>query len=410
MNSYLARQPVLNRDKDTIGYELLFRDGPNNSFPDVDEEHATHRLLTDNFLSTGHSDVASGKKAFINFPHGSLINRIPLLFPKKSFIIEILETCQPDDNLLAAVMELYQAGYTLALDDFTPTPEWNRFIPFVHIIKFDLRATPLAKAGFFIRRLKEKGSKITFLAEKVETHEEFMAASEAGFDLFQGYFFSRPEIVRKKALEPSALTTLRLYKEISRVEVNFDKIEKIIATDVTLSYKLLRHVNNITYTRAKPISSFKQALIYLGEEKLRRFVTFVATSHAVEKKPESLYFLSLQRARFSEQLSQHLQIPIDSNEAFLTGLFSLLDSILEQPIEALIDQLPLDETVQHALINRRGYLGGILRLAVAHDQADWQTIKRLCQALKLEESVVAETYMESLKWVTVFEQKLPSKP
>ncbi|AJR07976.1 HDOD domain-containing protein [Photobacterium gaetbulicola] len=410
MNSYLARQPVLNREKDTIGYELLFRDGPKNSFPEIGDEQATHRLLTDNFLSSGNNEVTSGKKAFINFPHSSLINRIPLLFPKKSFIIEILETCQPNDELLEAVKELHHAGYTLALDDFTPTPEWNRFIPFVHIIKFDLRVMPIAKAGFFIRRHRDKGSRITFLAEKVETNDEFMAASDAGFDLFQGYFFSRPEIVRKKALKPSALTTLRLYREISRPEVNFSKVEKIIATDVTLSYKLLHHVNNMTYTRAKPISSFKQALVYLGEEKLRRFVTFVATSHAVENKPESLYFLSLQRARFSEQLSQQLKVNIDSNQAFLTGLFSLLDCILDQPIEALIDQLPLDTPVQHALINRQGHLGGILRLAIAYDQADWKTINRLCQALNINESVVAQTYLESLKWVTVFEQTLPSKP
>ncbi|MCQ1056524.1 HDOD domain-containing protein [Photobacterium sp. ZSDE20] len=410
MNSYLARQPVLNREKDTIGYELLFRDGPKNSFPDIGDEQATHRLLTDNFLSSGNSDVTSGKKAFVNFPHCSLINRVPLLFPKKSFIIEILETCQPDDELWEAVVELHRAGYTLALDDFTPSPEWNRFIPYVHIIKFDLRVTPLAKASFFIRRHKEKGSRLTFLAEKVETHAEFMAASEAGFDLFQGYFFSRPEIVRKKALKPSALTTLRLYREISSAEVDFNKVEQIIATDLTLSYKLLRHVNNMTYTRAKPISSFKQALVYLGEEKLRRFVTFVATSHAVEKKPESLYFLSLQRARFCEQLSQQFQLRIDSNQAFLTGLFSLLDSILEQPIEALIDQLPLDKPVQHALINRKGHLGGLLRLAIAYDQADWQTIERLCKALTIDESIVAEAYLESLKWATVFEQTLPSKP
>ena len=205
MNSYLARQPVLNREKDTIGYELLFRDGPKNSFPEIGDEQATHRLLTDNFLSTGNNDVTSGKKAFINFPYNSLINRIPLLFPKQSFIIEILETCQPDDQLLDSVIELHRAGYTLALDDFTPTPEWNRFIPYIHIIKFDLRQIPIAKAGFFIRRHKEKGSQITFLAEKVETHEEFVAARAAGFDLFQGYFFSRPEILRKKALKPSAL-------------------------------------------------------------------------------------------------------------------------------------------------------------------------------------------------------------
>lgn len=404
MNSYLARQPVLNRNKETIGYELLFRDGPNNCFPDVGDEHATHRLLADNFLTSSTSDVTAGKKAFVNFPYSSLIKRTPLLFPKKCFIVEVLETCEPNDELFDAIVELNIKGYTLALDDFIPSPQWNRFLPYVHIIKFDIRQTPIAKAGFFIRRHREKGSALIFLAEKVETYEEFMCASDAGFNLFQGYFFSRPELLSRKTLKPSALTTLRLYQEISKTEVNFDHIENIIATDVTMSYKLLRHVNNLTITRAKPISSFKQALIYLGERKLRRFVTFVATSHATEDKPLSLYHLSLQRARFCECFSQHISLKINGNQAFLTGLFSLLDSILDQPIETLIDQLSLDPIIQQALIYHRGELGCILRLAIAYDNADWDLIKQLSQTLQVEESVVAELYLDSIKWATLFAQ------
>lgn len=319
----------------------------------------------------------------------------------------MLESCEPNDDLLLAIQELHQKGYTLALDDFIPTAEWNRFLPFVHIIKFDIRATPIAKAGFFIRRHREQGSKLLFLAEKVETYDEYQAAKQAGFDLFQGFFFSRPEMVQRKTLNPYALTTLRLFSEISQPVVDFDKVERIIASDVSLSYKLLHHVNCMTYTRAKPISSFKQALVYLGEEKLRHFITFVATAHVMEDKPMSLYHLSLQRAWFCERLSMNFPGQIDKNQAFLTGLFSLLDSILDQPIEVLVEQLPLPAQVHQALIKQQGHLGGVLRLVKAYDEANWPQVQRLCQLLGLDESIVAERYMESLKWSADFEQNMP---
>ncbi|MGF1686660.1 HDOD domain-containing protein [Photobacterium japonica] len=404
MHSYLARQPILNRKKETIGYELLFRDGPNNAFPGVEAEHATHRLLTDNFLGGNSLHVAAGKKAFINFPYSSLIKRTPLMFAKESFIIEILESCEPDDALLDAVMELHHLGYTLALDDFIPSPPWNRFLPYIHIIKFDIRAIPISRAGFFIRHHREKGSPLRFLAEKVESHAEFMAARDAGFDWFQGYFFSRPELLRQKTLSPSALTILRLYQAISQPELDLCHIEQLITNDVSLSYKLLRHVNNITAPRAKSMSSFKQALAFMGETQLRRFVTFVATSQATEDKPLSLYLLSLQRARFCEYLSQHITPKVSANQAFLTGLFSLLESMLDQPIDVIIEQLALNKAIRHALIAQHGELGLLLQLAIAYDNADWPRIRQLSQILHVAESVVAEQYLESLKWATHHEQ------
>ncbi|MGF1761602.1 EAL domain-containing protein [Photobacterium sagamiensis] len=402
MHSYHARQPILNKEKVTVGYELLFRDGPDNCFPDIGDEQATNRLLIDNFITSGSLQITAGKWIFVNFPYTSLIQRTPLMFPKKSFVIEILETCEPTDELLEAVTELHQKGYMLALDDFIPSKEWNRFLPYIHIVKFDLRSTPVARAGFFIRR--HKASNLKFLAEKVESHEEFIAACDAGFDLFQGFFFSKPEMVQRKSLAPSALTTIRLYQEICLPEVDYDKVEGIIATDVSLSYKLLRHVNTMTSARTEAISSFKQALVYLGEEKLRRFISFVAASHALADKPQSLYTLSLQRAHFCERLGILVTPKITGNQAFLTGLFSLLDSLLDQPIDELITLLPLSEEVQQALVNQAGTLGTILKLATAYDQAQWDDVSQYCKQLGINETNVADRYDESLKWATFFEK------
>ncbi|PSV28898.1 MULTISPECIES: EAL and HDOD domain-containing protein [unclassified Photobacterium] len=404
MFSYIARQPILNRNKQTIGYELLFRDGPDNCFPNIGDEQATNRLLNDNFFSSaGEAQLTSGKRAFVNFPYSSIISGTPLLFPKQSFIIEILENCEPTDELFEAIKKLHQKGYTLALDDFIPNKQWTRFFPYIHIIKFDIRLISIEKAARFIQFYKEK-TKLRFLAEKVETQEEYQQAYDAGFDLFQGFFFSKPEMIQRKSLKPSSLTTLRLFKEICVTDVDFDKIEEIIATDLTLSYKLLRHVNALTSTRSKPVTSFKQALIFLGEDQLRRFVTFVATSHAVENKPQSLYNLSLQRAHFCEQLYR-TRVPKDNgNQAFLTGLFSLLDSLLDQPLEELIELLPLSEQVKLALTKRAGPLGAILNLTDAYDQANWPLVKKYSAALKINESSIADYYLESVKWSTEYEQ------
>lgn len=404
MFSYIARQPILNRNKQTIGYELLFRDGPDNCFPNIGDEQATNRLLNDNFFSSaGEAQLTSGKRAFVNFPYSSIVSGTPLLFPKQSFIIEILENCEPTDELFEAVKKLHQRGYTLALDDFIPNKQWTRFFPYIHIIKFDIRIISIEKAARFIQFYKEK-TKLRFLAEKVETQEEYQQAYDAGFDLFQGFFFSKPEMIQRKSLKPSSLTTLRLFKEICVTDVDFDKIEEIIATDLTLSYKLLRHVNALTSMRSKPVTSFKQALIFLGEDQLRRFVTFVATSHAVEKKPQSLYNLSLQRAHFCEQLYR-TRVPKDNgNQAFLTGLFSLLDSLLDQPLEELIELLPLSEQVKLALTKRAGPLGAILNLTDAYDQANWLLVRKYSTALKINESSIADYYLESVKWSTEYEK------
>ncbi len=195
--SYVARQPILDKQKLTIGYELLFRDGPKNTFPEVEPELATSRLLSDHFLSMHYSTLGN-KLGFVNFPYTSLVNLVPTLFPKDSLVVEVLEDCEPTDELLEAIQHLSESGYTIALDDFIPTKAWKRFLPYVSIIKFDIRSVPIEKAAIYIQSLSHFD--IRFLAEKVETYEEFEKAMDAGFHLFQGYFFSKPEMIQKNDL------------------------------------------------------------------------------------------------------------------------------------------------------------------------------------------------------------------
>ncbi len=393
--SYIARQPILDSNRKTFGYELLFRDGPKNTFPEIDPDKATSRLLSDHFLST-HYQTLGKHLGFVNFPYQSLVNLVPTLLPADSLVVEVLEDCKPTPELLHAIREMSKQGYEIALDDFIPSKEWQPFLPYISIIKFDIRVMPIPKAKFFMDKLKS--SKIKFLAEKVETYEEFELAKQAGFHYFQGYFFSKPEIIRQKALEPSFLTVVQLCKEIAKEGIDYVKLEALISTDLSLSYKLLTYVNSSSIVSSK-INSFKQALVYLGEQRIKQFVSLVAIASSTdETKPDYLYGLSLQRARFCELAWVKAERKGDSGLAFLTGMFSLLDSLLDQKLETIVNEMPIEEEIKSALLNGEGFLGDILTISKTYEQADWETVTNVGKRLNLSDTVLSECYDEAVKW------------
>ena len=396
MFAYVARQPIFNRRQQTIGHELLFRDGECNAFPAIDANEATCRLVLENYMAIGDDLAYKGQRNFINFPHSCLVNLIPLLLPKNKVVIEILETCTPDDELFLAIKHLHHKGYIIALDDFEYDVRWHRFFRFVHIIKLDLLMLGLNNACDFVRN--NRHMKVKFLAEKVETYDDFQVSLAAGFDLFQGYYFSRPELLKRRKVAPSELTTIQLLQAVSAEPVNFTNIETIISSDVSLSYLLLRYVNQTNQRLVEPISSFHQALVYLGEEKLRMFVGVVATAHAALDKPKALYALSLQRAKMCEILVDYSPLEILSQQAFLAGMFSLLDALLDSSLAELLGLLKLQPNIQAALLHRQGELGQVLNLVDAFDKADWRQVARECCRLGLSEQQVQDSYLRAVTW------------
>ncbi len=391
--SYIARQPILDSRCKTIGYELLFRDGPKNCFPVIDADLATSRLLSEHFWTTPPN--VKPLLEFVNFPYQSLIDRIPTLFPPHRIVIEVLEDCPPDQALLTAIQELKQLGYQIALDDFMPRKEWLAFFPYIDIIKIDLQSMPVEQARLFIK--KHQKSHIQFLAERVENHQEFELAQHAGFQLFQGYFFSKPALVQRKTLEPAFLTVVQLCKAIAKSDIDYNELEQIISRDLTLSYKLLSFVNASVMVSAK-IRSFKQALVYLGEIRLRKFIALVAVAAIHEDKPDELYGLSIQRARCCELLYLHAINEQQPGDAFLTGMFSLIDSLLDQPAEDILCQMPIEQAVKAAIISGTGKLGQLLALVKAYEQADWEQVHDMSQQLKLPESAICESYQQAMHW------------
>ncbi|MEG3692390.1 EAL and HDOD domain-containing protein [Vibrio coralliirubri] len=403
--TYVARQPILNRKKNTLGYELLFRDGERNAYPaHIESNRATYRLIVENFLSVGLNPSIPSSRCFINFPYQSLIRRLPLSLPKDKVVVEILETCQPTDELLEAVKELYQAGYMIALDDFTSTPEWERFLKYTHIVKLDIMQMGLDEACDLVKA--HQGKKFSFLAERVETEQEFQQAKDAGFKFFQGYFFSKPEIIKTKYISPEQVIAMELFQEVCKPDVDFQRVESIVAKDVALSYKLLRFVNTMSPRLEVTISSFRQALVYLGQEKLKMFVSLAVASYVSDKKPKELYGLSLQRAQFCQRMSRYQAFEGHTEQAFMIGLFSLLDALLDLSLENLVEQLPLCKSIKVALLRREGPYGTLLALEESFEHADWQQIDEHCADLGLSVDQVKTELTEARRWSHTVTNKL----
>ncbi|GLR76520.1 EAL and HDOD domain-containing protein [Aliivibrio sifiae] len=398
MYAYVARQPILNRKKQTIGYELLFRDGETNAFPDMEANQATCRLLVENFMSAGSNPALESPRSFINFPQESLISLVPTAFPKRKIVVEVLETCIPNDELFSAIKHLHRMGYIIALDDFSLDAEWDRFLPYSHIVKLDIMQLGIDVACDYVKKKKQQGCKRHYLAERVETYEEFEQAFQVGFHFYQGYFFSKPQIIKNRVVKPEEVLTMQLFQEVCREDVNFTRVEQLIAQDVSLSYQLLKFVNTASVRLEKPISSFKQALVYLGEEQIKMFVTLVATAHAAINKPKELYKQSLVKGRFCELMICRCQNGTPGQQAFIVGLFSLLDALLDRKLDDVLEQLSLTDEIEQAILLRVGLLGSMLELYESIKSGDWEQLDKTSRLLGFSPKTVEKTYQEAETW------------
>jgi c-di-GMP-related signal transduction protein len=401
MDAYVARQPILDLRKKISAYELLFRDQTARYNPQVDGDVATSTVLSNSFFAIGMDSLLGGKKSFINFTQSLLLQKVPLLLPKESTVIEILENVQPTAELIAACSEMAAQGYTLALDDFTYTPELQPLIDLARIIKFDFRLTSIEQIKEYLEKI-HRHENMTLLAEKIETYEEFQSASEMGFTLFQGYFFCKPELVSGKEIPGSQLALLQIMAEVNRPEIEFAKIETLIAPDVSLAYKLLRYINSAFFAKANPISSIQQALVYMGEAEIRRFISLIAMSNLAKGKPGELIRAACIRGKFCELMGAVAPQAVKPSELFTLGMFSLIDAILDRPMPVIMKELPLVEDIKTALIERKGRLIGYLLLAETYEKGQWAQMAKTAAVMNIPEEKLPEFYLQACQWSNTF--------
>lgn len=396
MYFYAARQPILDKDKNLFAYELLFRDSIDNIFPDIDGDEATTKMVEASKFNFGISDFTGNKPAFINFTLETLSKGYPKMLTTDEVVVEILETVKPGKKLLSLCQELHEQGYTLALDDYVHQKVWAHFYPYVKIIKVDVQKTTEEQV-LEIKQAIEKFPHIQLLAEKVETYEEYEQACKLGFELFQGYFFAKPEMMKTKNLSPSQMALAELLYETSKPELDLTAITAVFERDVSLSYKLLRYANSPIFRRRSEIETIKQALVILGSGELKRLIGLIFAANVNPDKPMELINMSMTRAKFCELIARQVN-NLDNSTAFLTGLLSMIDAILDEPIESVLNKLPLSQDIKDTLLTRKGPMAALIKLLEFIEHAEWDKTTLVMDKLGLDKEKVVEFYNEALAW------------
>ena len=401
---FVARQAIFNRRQKVVAYELLFRDSPKNFFPDIAEGQATARLIMENQLNLGTRHITSGKKALINIGPESLELDLCAFLPCQDVVIELLESIEPTDTNYELCRELFHSNFNLALDDFVYKPQWDRFLKLVKLIKFDITITPLDDIHPIIKKLKDH-KQIKLLAEKIETQEEYEVAAGMGFDYFQGYFFAKPTMMKHNDIDYNYGLVVAIYAEIMSPNPDLTKIAALFELDAALAYKLLRLINSGVFPIQSKIASLKQALVYLGQERLKKFVSLIVTAHTAGKKPAELMQVCVVRARFCELIAKKVA-KHQSGEAFLTGLFSLLDAILDQPMSLLVEKLPFQDEIKAALLEEKNTLYYILKVVKAYETGSWWALEQAVIFLNIQSDILPELYQKSVDWADSYKNNI----
>lgn len=388
---FVARQPIFDRTQKVFGYELLFRDGLDNCFH-ADPEIASRSTL-DSSLLFGLNTLCDNRRAFINCTRDVLIRDMITLLPPEQAVVEVLESVEPEDRVVAACKRLKESGYMIALDDFAPNDPRVILCDLADIIKVDFRATKVEERAGMIRRFG--GPKRRMLAEKLETPQEFRQARDMGFVLFQGYFFRRPEILTAREVPASKLHYLKLLEMVCRNELDMRELERLIKQEAAICYRLLRYLNSPLFGFSLEIKSVRHAMAILGERELRRWIRLVVTVGAAEQKCSELVLAALGRARFCELLSSQVHT---GSDLFLMGLLSVMDAILEMPMEKVLEQIPVEKDTKLALLGQVSSLRPLYQLMLAQESGEWDASAQLAAQLKLSSDEVSDKWWQAMLW------------
>lgn len=400
---YLARQPILNRARELYAYELLFRNGIQNSCDGLDLELASTSVMDTSFL-IGFEKITAGRPMFINCPRDFLLRDYVSLFPPNQVVVEILETIEPDQEVVDACRRLKQAGYSIALDDFVDSPGWAPLVAIADIIKVDFRLTDQLEQRALVSRFA--GKSIRMLAEKVETQEEYSAGMQMGYSLFQGYFFCRPEMMQHRDLPSSKFAYLELLRAATAPEFDIQELALKIKHEASLTFRLLRYLNSAAFGLRSEIRSVQHALSLLGERELRKWIAVVSVGVLADGKPDELMTVPLVRGRFCELLAPLAGMAGHANDLFLMGLLSVMDAILDRPLDSILAELPVRREIKDALQARTGLYWQLLEVATAHERADWEKVSELVSDTRMKEEQVSALYISAVDWSTALRRSI----
>jgi c-di-GMP-related signal transduction protein len=397
MKVFVARQPIFDTRQRVVAYELLFRSGPENFFPNIDGDIASSRVINDSLMTFGLASLVGNRKVYINVTRRILCEELYAVLPVRRTVIELLENIEPDAQTIAACRNVKDAGYELALDDYVDSPAMDPFVELADVIKVDFLATSSESRRALRDRLGRR-RRPALLAEKVETAAVFREAREQGYTYFQGYFFQRPEMVSRQDIPSFKLTYLDFLRELQAPELNYDRLERVIRRDVSLSMRLLRYLNSAAFYWRSKVTSLKSALVLLGERPFRKWASLIAIVGIMGDGHAELATTCLARAYFCETLCRATGRNSLQLDAFLVGMLSAIDALVGRPMQEILQEIAVSREIEAALTGTATPLGKMRALVLAYEGALWEEVSAMAHGLSMPEADLPNLYRESLEW------------
>jgi len=392
---FVARQPILNATGQVFGYELLYRTSHEATAATDADDLAAARVLNDAVLGLGLETLTGGRRAFMKLTRSHLLGNVASLLPPKAVVLEVLEQTNVDAPLVDMCRSLRTRGYSLAVGGFTPDSAAKVLLPHVNFVKVDA-ATASVDDRQQIRKMLP--SSVSLVAENVETAEMYDDLRAGGFHLFQGFYFCKPTMFKAGALSARRLAYAQLLTALNDPDVTVNRIEDLIKHDASLSYRVLRCVNSAAYGIQRQIQSIRQAVVLLGLDQIRKWASVWALAGLNEGASSELVSVAILRARSCELVAQSLMGRDEASEYFLLGMCSLLDIILQKPMEEALKELPLSDTVHHALLGEENLARFVLDAIIAYERGLWDESTRLAEMAGFEPSRLPSAYADALKW------------
>lgn len=389
----VGRQPIFDASCEVLGYELLFR-GDRSLVGDG--LAMTADVLVRTTLDIGLGDVVGTKLAFVNVPRDFLVGSQALLLPAEQAVVEVLEDIAHDAEVVAGCRRLVDAGYTLALDDYVWEEGDEPLLELASIVKLDVLAIPPESLGRQVEACSAFGARL--VAEKVETYGQLAECRGLGFELFQGYVLSRPEVLNAAALTPSRVAVLGLIDKVCDEETPIEELQRLVETDVSLSLRLLRVAGSgAGRGLRRPVGSVREAVVLLGRQRLRGWLLLMLAGDTGPTNEVQMQ-IPVTRAKACELVAGGLR-PELCDSAFTVGLLSGLDLLIGAPLEEIVRHLGLEDRVRGALLDRVGLLGAVLQ-----DVLDWEVGEPPAGPSRstAPAALLEQAYVEALRWTAGF--------
>jgi c-di-GMP phosphodiesterase len=391
LDIYIARQPILDQRLGVIGYELLYRHANTEHARIDDEDLASSAVILGSFMHIGIDTLVGSALAFVNLSRRFIVDESLLPFFEGQVVLEIREDLEPDEQLLAGLRRLKKLGHQVSLDDFTDRPNRQPLLELADYVKLDVLTQDPARLRKLLGMLRSHA--VGVVAKNVETQELHERCQALGFDYFQGFFYCRPKTVAQHGMPPNQAVVLRLIQQLEDPDSDVRDLERVLAQEVTMTYKLLRYVNSAAFARRREIDSLRDAITLIGIDRIRNWAYLILMGQVANGKPSALIVTCMIRARMCERLAERFH-PEIRHQMFVVGLFSLIDALMDSDMPTLLDNLGLSLPIKLALLEGEGIQGALLRQVIEYEQGRWEGLADS----QIPRDDYLRAYLEALQW------------